>query len=509
MADLQELIIRLRADTAQFQREMDKATSITQSSGAKMSGALANVVNQAKALVPALSVGALVAFSKSAFEAADRLNDLSQRTGVAASTLSALNISLLQSGSNVEEFSASINRMNNLVGEAAKGSSQEAIKAFDDIGLSVRKLQELSPEQQFYEISRALGETKSQAEFTNAGMAIFGRSFASIAPLIKEAGGNLEDFVEKLKSQGSALTPEQLKRINEYGDKWVSVWEHAKLGALSFLDVLFQINDWVSKQPSPSGAYMLAKVGIPPSNPASGEKYGPNLPGKGIGVLYGEQFGPSRPTARGSNQELLKQTKQLTEANKELAKSNEENAKAMQEAERFTSELKDQFAQTASSIMFDSKNAGDAVKRLTQAIAEMIAKRYILGPLFDSLLGSSGSGGSGGLLGSLFSSGSGSFFSGLGFADGGTPPLNQSSIVGENGPELFVPKTMGTIVPGGGGVGGGNVVVHQYFQVSNDVPALIQAHIKQAAPVIASAAHDAVFTSMKSGGSASKIAGLR
>lgn len=35
----------------------------------------------------------------------------------------------------------------------------------------------------------------------------------------------------------------------------------------------------------------------------------------------------------------------------------------------------------------------------------------------------------------------------LGFADGGSPPVNQASMVGERGPELFVPKTAGTIIP--------------------------------------------------------------
>lgn len=47
----------------------------------------------------------------------------------------------------------------------------------------------------------------------------------------------------------------------------------------------------------------------------------------------------------------------------------------------------------------------------------------------------------------LFSA-AGSFFTSLlGFAEGGTPPLNKPSIVGENGPELFVPKSAGTIIP--------------------------------------------------------------
>lgn len=41
----------------------------------------------------------------------------------------------------------------------------------------------------------------------------------------------------------------------------------------------------------------------------------------------------------------------------------------------------------------------------------------------------------------------------LGFAGGGDPPLNVPSIVGEHGPELFIPKAAGTIIPNGGNSG--------------------------------------------------------
>jgi lambda family phage tail tape measure protein len=59
----------------------------------------------------------------------------------------------------------------------------------------------------------------------------------------------------------------------------------------------------------------------------------------------------------------------------------------------------------------------------------------------------------------------------LGFADGGQPPINKPSVVGENGPELFVPKTAGTIVPnGGGGMGGGGVGGNTY--ITNNINAL-------------------------------------
>ncbi len=41
----------------------------------------------------------------------------------------------------------------------------------------------------------------------------------------------------------------------------------------------------------------------------------------------------------------------------------------------------------------------------------------------------------------------GSIFSGFGFADGGNPPVGKASVVGERGPELFIPQQAGTIIP--------------------------------------------------------------
>jgi hypothetical protein len=93
-------------------------------------------------------------------------------------------------------------------------------------------------------------------------------------------------------------------------------------------------------------------------------------------------------------------------------------------------------------------NFKDFAKSIIQDILKIQLKASML-KIWEGL----GGGGVGGFFRSL-----------LGFADGGRPPLDQPSIVGERGPELFMPRTAGTIIPNHAlaGVGGTQQVVNNY-----------------------------------------------
>lgn len=108
--------------------------------------------------------------------------------------------------------------------------------------------------------------------------------------------------------------------------------------------------------------------------------------------------------------------------------------------------------------------------------------RGLLGSLFGQNGPKAGSGGTGsslfGWLGSLGGGGGGgasSFVPGewdwmkniggglgdiFGFANGGRPPVGRPSVVGEEGPELFVPDTAGTVLPNLGGDMNNKIEVH-------------------------------------------------
>tara|TARA_R110002126_G_scaffold191700_4_gene339889 strand:+ start:4078 stop:6486 length:2409 start_codon:yes stop_codon:yes gene_type:complete len=56
----------------------------------------------------------------------------------------------------------------------------------------------------------------------------------------------------------------------------------------------------------------------------------------------------------------------------------------------------------------------------------------------------------------------------LGFADGGSPPVGVPSIVGERGPEMFIPRTAGTIIPNHAlGAMGGTTINYNGTYVAN------------------------------------------
>ena len=82
----------------------------------------------------------------------------------------------------------------------------------------------------------------------------------------------------------------------------------------------------------------------------------------------------------------------------------------------------------------------DLANSLIADFARIQAKKALLG-IFD--MGGANSSGSGFSFGTLF----GSIGKLFGFANGGMPPVGQASIVGERGPELFVPQSAGRIIP--------------------------------------------------------------
>lgn len=102
----------------------------------------------------------------------------------------------------------------------------------------------------------------------------------------------------------------------------------------------------------------------------------------------------------------------------------------------------------------------------------------------------------------------------LGFADGGNPPVGVPSIVGERGPELFVPRSSGTIIPnhqlGWGNAGGGqSISVTNIFQISTGVQQTVRAELNAMMPTIEKRTVQGVQTAISRGGKMAAAVGVK
>ena len=115
-------------------------------------------------------------------------------------------------------------------------------------------------------------------------------------------------------------------------------------------------------------------------------------------------------------------------------------------------ETLDAFDKLASTIQNDIKDGIKGLIKGTSTLADLasnVADRFLDIALNQMLFGNAGG-----------NTVTGGLFKFLGFANGGRPPVGRPSVVGERGPELFVPDSSGTIVPNHELGGSTNVVVN-------------------------------------------------
>jgi len=121
------------------------------------------------------------------------------------------------------------------------------------------------------------------------------------------------------------------------------------------------------------------------------------------------------------------------------------------------------FADSFASVLVSGGNLLEGLGQIFVDLGKQIAAMVIKAAVLAALLSITGLGGTAMASGGIFSKGSGfsNILQGLmggAFANGGQPPVGKMSLVGERGPELFVPGSSGTIIPNHALGGGGSVI---------------------------------------------------
>jgi lambda family phage tail tape measure protein len=188
MAIISRLAVLLGLDAGEFNAGLGKAKSQVESFGLSSKLSLAAIGT------------AFVASAQQAISFADKINDVSKANDMSVQSVLRMSQALSVSGGNTEDSAKLMAAFSNKVDEAATGSDK-AQKAFKQIGVSIKDLQTLSPEQLFEKTVKSLANIEDTTKRNAMAMDMFGRSIRGVD--IKGVADELEKNKDKFK--GSEL----------------------------------------------------------------------------------------------------------------------------------------------------------------------------------------------------------------------------------------------------------------------------------------------------------------
>ena len=209
MATAAKISIAIEAQTATLQKGFDEAKQAIGSLSAGMSNSVAMGMAKFQAGMVAVkavigSVQGAIASVLGAMDQMGSMDEFAQRLGMSADALTVLGYAAEQTGSSQETLNMALQRMQNLLGEAAAGSDTAA-KAFASLGLGVSDLKALTPDQAFAAIAEQMQQVGSSTERTKITLDIFGKSSGELINLLAGGAEGLNEFGAEAESMGLLL----------------------------------------------------------------------------------------------------------------------------------------------------------------------------------------------------------------------------------------------------------------------------------------------------------------
>jgi hypothetical protein len=234
------LTVDLNARIAQFETEMKRATGTLDQFGKRSNAVASGLKTAFGALGATLSVGALASFAKSGIEAADALNDMSQRLGVSVKDLASFKLIAEQSGTSLDSVGAGIARLSKSIGEAELGNKNLA-GALKQLGITAR-----DPREAFLQLADAVQRIHDPTQRAALLSQVLGKNYGELVPLLVEGGDALRASAAASESFADAmarLAPE----ADKFNDQLALLKQNAAGAAAAILGPLVSsFNEYIA-----------------------------------------------------------------------------------------------------------------------------------------------------------------------------------------------------------------------------------------------------------------------
>jgi hypothetical protein len=228
VTDLARLVVKLTAQTAEYEKKLDQAN-------AKLSRFAKNTDGQLKGIgrsfakfnnaLGAIGVGfglavvtrGLAGAAAKAIEYGDEISKAAARTGVGAEAFSELAFAAKMSDIEMSSLTTAFQKLQKKISEAGTDTGNAA-QLFEALGLEFSKFRSLEPDKQFELIAEQISRIKDPADKARIAVELFGRSGAELLPLFEQGAEGIRKAREEAQRMGASLTDEQVKKLADADD---------------------------------------------------------------------------------------------------------------------------------------------------------------------------------------------------------------------------------------------------------------------------------------------------
>lgn len=168
--------------------------------------------------VSAAGVGAsLTAGIRKSMESIDQLAKTADKVGITTEALAGLQHAAELSGVNAAMLDKALVNLTKNTADAATGVG-EAVKAYEMMGLSARKLNMLSPDKQFLAIADSITKVANQQDQLNIATKLFGVRGSALINVLRLGSDELADAAKEAAQLGLAVSRVDAAQVEEAND---------------------------------------------------------------------------------------------------------------------------------------------------------------------------------------------------------------------------------------------------------------------------------------------------
>lgn len=211
------LNVLLTLNSSKFVSGANKAKKGLKSVGDVAGVVTSKIFSLGGALTAAAGVGGLGLMVAKSLETGDALAKVSDKLGIATDKLAGLRRAGELTGVSTNTVDMALQRMTRRLSEAAQGTG-EAQGALKELGLSAIELNQLSPDQAFIRIAKAMEGVTNQSDKVRLSFKLFDSEGVALVNTLSLGAAGLEEAQQKAKLFGTAISRVDAAKIEQTND---------------------------------------------------------------------------------------------------------------------------------------------------------------------------------------------------------------------------------------------------------------------------------------------------